>query len=147
IMALQPAQEDRMIPAKYIRLAVAALLMAVPAAGQFTAGTILGAVSDSSRALIPGAAVTATNLDTGVARSVKTDAVGSYILPNMPLGRYQVKAEAAGFRAAVSGPFELVVDQKLRSDFVLEVGLAAEAIEVRGVGVTMLQTDQADINQ
>src|SRR5438128_12617685 len=104
------------------------LLLSTQASGQFTAGTILGTVSDPSRALIPAATVTATNLDTGFVRSVKTDEVGSYTMVNMPLGKYRVKAEAQGFKAAVSGPFELVVDQKLRSDFMLEVGSAREII-------------------
>src|SRR5206468_48805 len=83
----------------------------------------------------------------GFARAVKTDDVGSYTMTYMPLGKYRVRAEAPGFKAAESGPFELVVDQKLRSDFMLEVGSASEVVEVKGVGSTMLQTEQADINQ
>src|ERR1051325_11483198 len=123
------------------------IFLAARAAGQFTAGTILGTVSDPSRAVVAGATITATNLDTGFARAVKTDDVGSYTMTNMPLGKYRVRAEAPGFKAAESGPFELVVDQKLRSDFLLEVGSASEVVEVKGVGSTMLQADKADINQ
>src|ERR1041385_7057319 len=123
------------------------IFLAARAAGQFTAGTILGTVADPSRAVVAGATITATNLDTGFARAVKTDDVGSYTMTNMPLGKYRVRAEAPGFKAAESGPFELVVDQKLRSDFLLEVGSASEVVEVKGVGSTMLQAEQADINQ
>jgi len=119
----------------------------VPAGAQVTTGTILGTISDPTGAVIPGALVTATNLDTALSRAVKTDAAGSYTLPNMPLGKYQVKAEAEGFKAAQSGPFTLVVDQKLRSDFMLQVGAKSEVIEIQGVGATLLQTDQPDINQ
>ena len=114
---------------------------------QFTAGTILGTVADPSGAAVPGAKVIATNLDTGVARGVETNQAGDYLMSNMPLGRYQIKAEAAGFKTAVVGPVTLVVDQKLRADFKLELGALAQVVEVRGVGATLLQTDQADINQ
>ncbi len=117
------------------------------AMAQFTYGTILGTVTDPSGAAVPGAKVTATNVDTAFARTVETDQTGSYNLVNMPLGRYQVKVEASGFKTAVSGPFTLVVDQKLRSDFKLELGTVAQTIEVTGVGATMLQTDAPDINQ
>ena len=68
------------------------------AMAQFTYGTILGTVTDPSGAAVPGAKVTATNVDTAFARTVETDQTGSYILVNMPLGRYQVKVEAAGSR-------------------------------------------------
>jgi outer membrane receptor protein involved in Fe transport len=114
---------------------------------QFTYGTILGTVTDPSGAAIPGAKVTATNLDTALVRAVETDQTGSYNMVNMPLGRYQVKVEAPGFKTAVSGPFTLVVDQKLRSDFKLGLGAVTEVVEVSGVGGTLLQTDAPDINQ
>ncbi|HEV8131977.1 MAG TPA: carboxypeptidase regulatory-like domain-containing protein, partial [Acidobacteriota bacterium] len=114
---------------------------------QITTGTILGTVSDSSGAVIPGATVTASNLETGFERAVLTDGSGNYTLANMPIGNYKVKAELPGFKTGVSGPFRLVVDQKLRSDFVLAVGEVTETVQVRGVGTTLLQTEQHDINQ
>ncbi len=123
------------------------MLIAVPAMAQITTGSILGTVTDPSGAAIPGVLVTATNVNTGFKRTVETDQTGSYNLVNMPLGSYQVRVEANGFKAAVSGPFALVVDQKLRSDFSLELGTLAQVVEVTGVGATLLQTEQSDINQ
>jgi outer membrane receptor protein involved in Fe transport len=117
------------------------------AMAQFTYGTILGTVTDPSGAAVPGASVTAQNLDTGVARRAETTQGGDYLMSNMPLGRYQVKAEASGFKTAVVGPLTLVVDQKLRSDFKLELGSLSQVVEVTGVGGTMLQTEQPDMNQ
>ncbi len=90
-----------------------------PGYPQATTGTILGTVSDSSGSVVPGATVTATHLETSLTRTTVTDGLGRYTLPQMPIGRYTVKSELRGFKTAVSGPFELVVDQKLRSDFVL----------------------------
>ncbi|HEX2523152.1 MAG TPA: TonB-dependent receptor [Terriglobia bacterium] len=123
------------------------LLFPATAKAQFTTGTILGTVSDPSGAVIVGARVTATQLDTSFSRTAVTDEAGNYTLINMPLGKYQVKAEMAGFKTGVSGPFQLVVDQRLRSNFVLAIGEVSETMEVTGVGTTLLQTDQHDINQ
>jgi len=117
------------------------------ASAQYTTGTILGTLLDPSGAVIPGATVTATNLDTAFSRTVKTDETGKYILVNMPLGKYQVKAEAAGFKAGVNGPLTLVVDQKLRSDFVLTIGSETQVVDVVGGATPLLQADQPDINQ
>jgi outer membrane receptor protein involved in Fe transport len=133
-----------------VTLALGVLLIALFSAtanAQFTAGTILGTVTDPTGAAVPGAKVTATNLDTAFVRTVETDQTGSYNMVDMPLGTYQVKVEAAGFKTAVSAPFTLVVDQKLRSDFKVELGALAQVIEVKGVGATLLQTDAPDINQ
>src|SRR5215471_3327192 len=114
---------------------------------QLTSGTILGTVTDASGAVIEGATVTATNLETGFTRSDHTDASGNYRLGNMPIGRYKIKAEASGFQSAVTGQTELIVDQKLRSDFVLKVGAREETVEVRATADTLLVTDQSDISQ
>jgi len=122
-------------------------ILALPARAQFTAGTILGTVTDPSGAAIPNAAVTASNVETGFARSVKTDQAGNYTLPNMPLGRYRVKAEAPNFKTGLSSPFTLIVDQKQRSDFKLELGTVSQVVEVTGVGATLLQTEAPDMNQ
>jgi outer membrane receptor protein involved in Fe transport len=118
-----------------------------PTRAQFTSGTILGTVTDPSGAAIPAAPVTATNVETGFVRTVQTNNAGDYLMVNMPLGNYKVKAEASGFKTAVSGPFTLVVDQKLRSDFKLDLGTLAQVVEVKGVGATMLQTAAPDMNQ
>jgi hypothetical protein len=122
-------------------------LASPPVQAQLTSGTILGAVTDPSGAAVPNATITANNIETGFARTVSTNDVGDYLMVNMPIGRYKVKAEAPGFKSAESGPFTLVVDQKLRSDFKLEMGAVAQVVEVVGVGTTMLQTEAPDMNQ
>jgi hypothetical protein len=123
------------------------LFAGLPARAQITYGTIVGTVTDPSGAAVPGATIAATNVDTGFVRTVTTNGVGDYEMVNMPIGRYQVKAEATGFKSAASGPFTLVVDQKLRSDFKMELGAVAQVVEVTGVGATMLQTEAHDMNQ
>ncbi len=99
------------------------LLMALPAYAQLTSGTMLGTVTDKSGAVIAGATIKAKNLETGFTGTTRTDNDGNYRLANMPIGRYQIVAEASGFKSAIRAPADLIVDQKLRSDFVLEVGI------------------------
>jgi outer membrane receptor protein involved in Fe transport len=130
---------------------VAVLLLASVGMGrtgnaQVTTGTILGTVTDQSGGVLAGAMITATNLDTGFSRAVRTDTGGTYVLANMPLGRYDVQAEAQSFKTKKVGPSVLVVDQRLRIDIMLELGAVAETMEVKGAA-TLLQTDQPDVNQ
>src|SRR6476646_1541824 len=60
-------------------------------------GEISGAVTDPSGAPIPGVTVTSTNTGTGFKQSVKTGETGIYRLTLLPLGTYEVEAQAAGF--------------------------------------------------
>jgi hypothetical protein len=127
--------------------AVALVLLGASAAeAQLTTGSILGTVSDSGAGVVAGATVTATQRDTGFTRVGKTDSAGAFSFPSMPLGRYDIKVEHQGFKTKVVGPVTLVVDQKLRTDVVIDVGRVEETVEVSG-SATLLQTDQPDVNQ
>src|SRR5207245_8207448 len=131
------------------RLLGAAALILLGASGleaQLTTGSILGTVTDGGGGLIAGATVTAAQRDTGFTRVGKTDSTGAFSFPNMPLGRYDIKVEHEGFKAKVVGPVTLIVDQKVRTDVVLELGRMEETVEVSGAA-TLLQTDQPDVNQ
>jgi len=66
----------------FLRLGVCCLLAvtlgASPLGAQSTSGTIQGVVLDNQGGVVPGATVTARNVDTNVSRSVATDAGGVY---------------------------------------------------------------------
>jgi len=64
---------------------------------QTVTGSITGEVEDASGAVVPGAVVTAHNLDTDVNTSTKTNAAGSYRIEFLPIGHYTVTIEASGF--------------------------------------------------
>ena len=127
-------------------LAALALFTASTLEAQLTTGSILGTVVDGGGGVVAGASVTATQRDTGFSRAGKTDGAGTYAFPNMPLGRYDIRVEREGFKAKLVGPVTLIVDQKLRTDVVLELGRVEETVEVSGAA-TLLQTDQPDVNQ
>jgi len=89
---------------------------------QTTAGTILGAVADETGARVPRAAVTITNLETGITRALTSDEAGRYRAPNLPPGSYEVRAELTGFRTAVRRGIQLTVGSEAVVDLTLSVG-------------------------
>src|SRR5580700_3954798 len=68
---------------------------------QVSSASIVGRIEDSSGAGVPGATMTVTSLETGVARSVTAEGDGSYRVLSLAVGRYEVKAEKAGFKVEV----------------------------------------------
>jgi outer membrane receptor protein involved in Fe transport len=70
-----------------------------PARAQSTTGSISGTVSDSSGGVIPGAAIAVRNVDTSAVRNTTSNADGGFTIPLLPVGIYEVTAEAAGFSA------------------------------------------------
>ena len=111
---------------------VVMLVWALAGFGQVTTGTILGEVSDSSGALVPGAKVTIRNVDTGISRTATTDAAGRYRIPQLGPGNYEVTGEAVGFQAMVRRGIELTVGQQVTLNFSLQVGAVAEQVTVVG---------------
>src|SRR5258708_27168539 len=83
---------------------VAALLLLCGSttAAQTFRGTILGTVTDSSGAAVSGAKVTVKNTDTGLTREVTTTDDGSYAVPELPIGTYDVTVEKLGFQTSVT---------------------------------------------
>src|SRR3989442_7272299 len=79
--------------------------------GQVSA-SVSGRVEDSSGAALPGATVTVTSLETGASRSLRTDEAGTYRVLSLPGGRYEVKAEAAGFKSGLPTRVNLAVWEK-----------------------------------
>src|SRR3989442_1406529 len=72
-------------------------------------GTILGTVTDSTTAIVVGAKVTVTNVNTNVSREVVTNGAGYYQVDNLIPGQYTVGSEMPGFKKAVRSQFELQV--------------------------------------
>jgi hypothetical protein len=110
---------------------------------QAVRGTLLGNVTDTQGAAIPGVTVTATETQTNVSRAVVTNASGHYVLSNMSNGLYRVEAELGGFKKFSRDGIEVRVNSTMRVDVILEVGAMTETVEV--VQETpLLQTDRAD---
>jgi hypothetical protein len=123
-----------------IFLILAALACSIHA--QQTAGTLTGAVTDATGAVIPGAVIKAVNLATNAARETVSDASGNYTIPFLPAGEYTVTLTAKGFQSQKIASLTLQVQQSLRQDFSLKVGEVSESISV-DASAAVLQTDNA----
>jgi len=105
-------------------------------AQEVTAG-IYGIVQDASAAVIPGAAVRIRNIGTGLTRQTVSDESGNYSLPLIPIGTYEVIAEAAGFKKAVVADVLLRVNDNRRIVFSMEVGQIADQVTVEASAVAV----------
>jgi hypothetical protein len=108
-----------------------AVVAALPAHAQETRGNISGTVRDSG-GVVPGAAVTVANVDTGISQQLVTNESGYYEAPLLNPGTYTVTVELAGFRKATRTNIVLGVAQQVSVPFTLEVGAISEEIVVRG---------------
>ncbi len=113
------------------------LTAAVAARAQTTTGQITGVIEDVSRAVIPGAQVTATQVETGLKRETSTNELGYYSFPLLPPGAYRVDVRKEGFRPVSQTGIGLNVDQVARVDVVLQLGGVAESIEVTAAAVSV----------
>jgi hypothetical protein len=115
-------------------LAVLSLLAvpAVRAQSQAVNGTIEGTVTDSTGAVLTGAIVTVTNLETGAHRVVTPDAAGLYRAVLLPLGTYRVRVELSNFKAAERTGVTLNAGKTAVLNFSLEVGGVQEVVSVSG---------------
>jgi hypothetical protein len=106
------------------------ILAAIPVVAQLPTGAILGTVKDSSGASIAGATVTVRNTDTNLTRTQMTEQDGSYRFSELPVGHYEAKAEAAGFRTENRTGMTLEVTQQGVVNFALQVGATAQQVTV-----------------
>ena len=111
-------------------LVCACIAIASTAVAQQTTGTIAGRVVDDQDAGIPGAAVTARNLDTGFLRDTTSDGNGVYRLPGLPVGTYRVEAQRAGLVHFERDGLVVNIARTTDVDIVLRVPVLAETVTV-----------------
>jgi hypothetical protein len=110
-----------------------------------TNGTIVGLVTDSTGAVVPGASITIKNRDTNLTQTDLTNSAGEYSFPYVPSGFYEIRATKEGFHAAVVGNVKLDTGATFRVDISLQVGQVNEVVEVQAAA-PMMQTDEASVN-
>jgi hypothetical protein len=116
--------------ANHFSLPVTCLLFAVACFAQVDRGAIVGTVTDQNAAVIPGAAVTVTNSETGQAVRLTTNETGGYMAGALLIGTYSVSAEKSGFQKILQSNVRVDVNKVIRVDLTLSVGTVAEQIEV-----------------
>ena len=99
---------------------------------QVTTSTLTGRILDGSGAVLPGVTIAARQTETGLQRTTVSDAQGRYIVPTLPPGRYEIRAELQGFRPLVRSGVTLTIAQTAVVDLTMTVGDIAEAVTVVG---------------
>jgi len=106
--------------------------------------SIAGVITDSSKAVLPGVTVTATNLETGVQVTAATDDRGQYRLPPVAPGRYRLKAELSGFSTVVVESIELLVGQNASVPLTLGLATVSETVTV-AEGAPLVDTASSQV--
>ena len=105
--------------------------------------TIVGTITDPSGAAMPNVDVTVINIESNAVKKIQTNADGQYVIPDLNIGHYTVKAETAGFKAAEQKGVVLQVGDRDRIDFQMQVGGAQETVTVEANPVRV-QTDSGE---
>ncbi|HQR35942.1 MAG TPA: carboxypeptidase-like regulatory domain-containing protein, partial [Blastocatellia bacterium] len=124
-------------------LAMFALFASTSAYGQAVYGNIVGSVTDTSGAVVANAKVTITDTGRGVSVSTITNESGNFTQRFLIVGRYQVRVEAQGFKAAVQ-EVGVSVDQEVSLDIKLQPGAVSEEVTITAEA-PLLKTERADV--
>jgi hypothetical protein len=125
-------------------LAVAFLLVGI-AQSQVISGDLVGTILDKSGATVPGARLTAVNVDTAQKYTVTANATGEYRFSNLPIGIYNVSAAAPSFATTTVDKVRVDLNKTSTLPITLEVAGTATSIEVLG-GVTSLDTTTSQLS-
>jgi Carboxypeptidase regulatory-like domain/TonB dependent receptor len=128
-----------------IALLCCCLPMTLANAQSASSAQISGTVVDPQGAVVPGAKVTATNVATGVPRSVNTTSTGNYVIPNLAPGTYDVKVEAKGFSEAAGKGLKLNVGDQKNLDFNLAIAGSSQTVEVTAQA-PLIETTKTDVS-
>lgn len=129
-----------------IQFAVFALLLSIPLAvvAQVTTATIVGTITDPGGAIMPGAQITARNIDTGLTRTVTSGDDGGYRVEFLPVGHYALEITTSGFKKAYVSDVVLQINDTVRLDVALTVGQVTETVTVTETPAT-INTNTSEI--
>ena len=114
-------------------------------AQQYSTGTIAGVVQDETGAIIPGADITITHVETGTGRAIISNDQGRYEAPNLQVGAYLVRASLPGFRTSIREGITLNAGRTAVVDIVLQVGEVSEQVTVTGE-TALVETTTATVS-
>ena len=124
--------------------AVFALSLTVCAFAQ--TATLNGVITDTTAGVIPDVRVSITNIDTGLRHEAQTSGTGAFSFTLLPVGRYKVEANKAGFGVQTRPSIKLDVDQVARLDFILKPGSLMETVEV-SASAALIDSETSTVGQ
>lgn len=133
----------RIVP--ILALVIPLLVAPSTAWGQQVTAAILGNVTDPNGAPVVNAKVIAKDTARGTDWTTETNSDGVFNLPRVPVGSYEVRIEAQGFKKAIRPNVQLELNQNARLDFKLEVGEITQTTEITGALPPLLQTESAQL--
>jgi len=108
--------------------------------------SIAGTIIDATNAGVPGATITAKNVATGSVRTTTTSANGTYSIPNLTVGAYDLTVQKQGFSILQFSSIVLTVAQNLTLNGTLELGTVSQTVEVAGTTVAPINLEDAQIS-
>ena len=117
-----------------------------PLVAQSNQASITGVITDSQRAIVPGAKITATNLDTDAVYPAISNDAGFYSISNIAIGGYKLTVVRDGFRSYQRQRFTISTGQVIGLDVQLELGAVSETVSVTGEA-QLLETRTSDVSQ
>jgi Carboxypeptidase regulatory-like domain len=107
-------------------------------------GSVSGTVHDSSQAVVTGARITITNVQTNLKQETVSGSDGSYRILSLPAGMYRLTVIAGGFKTYNTTDIEVKVNDQLHVDVTLSVGSATEVISIEANAV-QVQTENTQL--
>jgi hypothetical protein len=127
--------------------ALAGLILTSVVSAQISGGAFRGEVRDASSAIVPQAKISIRSIDNGTSIVTESNGEGIYITPTLVPGQYLLTVTRSGFKTEIFGPVLLAVNQTVRVDFALQVGMPAESVQVEATGAQLLTSESPEISQ
>ena len=128
---------------KLVMIGALALLFVAVGMAQ-TNATLTGTVSDGSGAVIPGAEIVIMNMETGESYTTATNETGSYTIPFIKPGTFELIVTTAGFKQYTREGIRLDTASAVRADAVMELGEVTESVTVEA-DVPLLKTENSSV--
>jgi hypothetical protein len=121
------------------------VLVGSPASGQVASTELIGTVTDTSGARLPGVTVNASQVGTGVTRSAVSDAQGRYTFTQLPVGRWSFEFTLSGFTTVKIDDFELNVGRRPEVNITMELAGVSEVVTVQAT-TPLIQTTRSELS-
>jgi hypothetical protein len=118
-------------------IALCFLLFPALVSAQSVSGELVGTVFDATGATVPGAAVVATHVSTGVQTTTSSSSAGTYRFPNLPVGAYDLKVTAKGFSVSEIKNVPVTLSVEATANVTLQIGESKTVVEVVGAASTI----------
>ena len=133
-------------PSLSLLLASACFVFPLALRAQINTGKITGIVTDTGGGVVAGATVRATNTQTGVTTTVKTQDTGGYLVNFLIPGQYSIEVASQGFERSVENGIDVKAGDSARIDITLRVGEVQQSVEVQAHPLAV-NTESAELTQ